>query len=203
MSAFVSPDAFAAFLRVVFIDISLAGDNAIVIALAASGLMPELRSRAIVFGTLAAAVLRIVFALAAVQLLDVTGLSLIGGVILLWVCWKLWGELRDGQGLSAGCDVAVPGPSGKSLHQAVWQIVVADVSMSLDNVLAVAGGARHHDEVLVFGLVMSVALMAMAASLISNLLHRFRWIGIIGLLVILYVAFEMIVTGAEDVLHTL
>jgi YjbE family integral membrane protein len=189
------------FFRVALVDVALAGDNAIVIAMAAVGLPPRLRTRAIAIGIALATVLRILFASVTVQLLHVVGLSLIGGLLLFWVCWKMWRELAEAQPEDAddgapGSDVAT---SSKTLRQAVTQIIVADVSMSLDNVLAVAGASREQPVVLVFGLIFSIGLMGFAAALLSNLLNRFRWIGYLGLLVILYIAVEMTTTGAYEV----
>lgn len=208
----LSADAYAALLQVVMIDLVLAGDNAIVIGLAAAGLTPAQRSRAVLFGILAATALRIVFAVATTHLLQVVGLALAGGILLLWVCWKMWRELHTPDemrqdaaeivtGIDLNADGAVAGHSrSKTLGQAIGQIVIADVSMSLDNVLAVAGAAREHPAVLVVGLVVSIALMGVAASLIAQLLHRHRWIAYIGLAMILYVAIEMIQRGALEIL---
>jgi YjbE family integral membrane protein len=198
--------------QVILIDLVLAGDNAVVIGLAAAGLPKDLRSRAILIGIIAATVMRIGFALITTQLLAVTGLLLAGGLLLLWVCWKMYQELTvshaqhhaaieavSDQDLDSSGGVAEGAPR-KSLRDAVIQIIVADVSMSLDNVLAVAGAAQHHPEVLIFGLVLSVALMGIAASFIARLLGRFRWIAWVGLLVILYVAVRMIYEGADQLL---
>jgi YjbE family integral membrane protein len=198
-----TPVALSALLQVIMIDLVLAGDNAIVIGLAAAGLPQAQRSKAILIGVIAATVLRIVFAGVATQLLQIVGLLLAGGILLLWVCWKMWRELRGAQ--HAQGEVGQPheaaggGPSNKTFAQAAWQIVVADVSMSLDNVLAVAGAAREHPYVLIFGLVLSIALMGIAANFIARLLHRYHWIGYIGLAIILYVAGDMIYRGALDV----
>jgi YjbE family integral membrane protein len=197
----LSPDAIAALLQVIMIDLVLAGDNAVVIGLAAAGLARAQRARAILVGIAAATVLRILFAIFAVQLLDIVGLLLAGGILLLWVCWKMWRELRGPShkeidaALTAG-NAHVP---HKSFAQAAWQIVVADVSMSLDNVLAVAGAAREHPAALVFGLGLSIVLMGVAASVIARLLNRQRWIAYVGLAIILYVAFDMIWRGAHEV----
>jgi YjbE family integral membrane protein len=165
------------------------------------------RKKAILIGVLAATILRIVFAVITVHLLAILGLLLVGGILLLWVCWKMWRELRtshedEEEATRVLADGAESSPSKaprKTLLQAAIQIVVADVSMSLDNVLAVAGAARDHFTVLVVGLVFSVALMGLAASLIARLLHRYRWIAYIGLLIILYVALDMIYRGALEV----
>lgn len=198
-------DALTSLLQVIMIDLVLAGDNAIVIGLAAAGLPKAQRSKAILIGIIAATVLRIVFAGIAAQLLQIVGLLLSGGILLLWVCWKMWRELRSMQHAECGTDgpaqhdMVDGNPPRKTFAQAAWQIVVADVSMSLDNVLAVAGAAREHPYVLIFGLVLSVALMGIAANFIASLLHRYRWIGYLGLAIILYVAVDMIYRGAIDV----
>ena len=194
----LAPSAVAAYLQVIFIDVVLSGDNAVVIGLAAAGLRLELRRRAIMIGIVAATGIRIAFALAATQLLAITGLLLAGGLLLLWVCWKMYAELRQVEDASAG-DGAGTGRE-KTLTQAIVQIVLADVSMSLDNVLAVAGAAREHLSALIFGLILSVVLMGVAASWIARLLHRFRWIAWIGLAIIAYVALAMIYEGADQLL---
>jgi YjbE family integral membrane protein len=189
------------------IDLVLAGDNAIVIGLAAAGLPEEQRKKAILAGILAATVLRIGFASITVQLLQVIGLLLAGGVLLLWVCWKMWRELRNShhhqpkfQDLSAARTMDAAGAGHqKTLGQAIWQITIADVSMSLDNVLAVAGAAREHPVILIFGLGLSIALMGFAASFIARLLEKHRWVAYVGLLIILYVAFDMSYRGAMEV----
>jgi YjbE family integral membrane protein len=186
-------------LQVVMIDLVLAGDNAIVIGLAASGLDTKLRGRAILIGIVAATVLRIAFAAFTIELLEIVGLLLAGGVLLLWVCWKMWRELRNSR-RATSAEVAGGGTlAPKTLWQAAWQIIVADVSMSLDNVLAVAGAAREHPAALVFGLGLSIVMMGVAASLIARLLERHRWITYIGLAVILYVAGDMIYRGFLEV----
>jgi YjbE family integral membrane protein len=186
-------------LQVVMIDLVLAGDNAIVIGLAASGLEAKLRGRAILIGIIAATVLRIAFAAFTIELLEIVGLLLAGGVLLLWVCWKMWRELRSSRHATLA-EVASGGTlAPKTLWQAAWQIIVADVSMSLDNVLAVAGAAREHPPALVFGLALSIVMMGVAASLIARLLERHRWITYIGLAVILYVAGDMIYRGFLEV----
>jgi YjbE family integral membrane protein len=207
----LSGDAVAALFQVILIDLVLAGDNAIVIGLAAAGLPKEQRAKAILVGVVAATVLRILFAVMATWLLAIIGLLLAGGILLLWVCWKMWRELRGsaaehnaaqealaGQESSALCRNA-PAASSKTFAQAAWQIVIADVSMSLDNVLAVAGAAREHPLVLIFGLGLSVALMGIAASFIARLLNRYRWIAYVGLAIILYVALHMIFEGISEV----
>ena len=186
-------------LQVVMIDLVLAGDNAIVIGLAASGLEAKLRGRAILIGIVAATVLRIAFAAFTIELLEIVGLLLAGGILLLWVCWKMWRELRNSR-RATSAEVASGGTlAPKTLWEAAWQIIVADVSMSLDNVLAVAGAAREHPAALVFGLGLSIVMMGVAASLIARLLERHRWITYIGLAVILYVAGDMIYRGFLEV----
>jgi len=196
-----SQDATLALLQVIMIDLVLAGDNAVVIGLAAAGLPKERRSRAILVGIIAATVLRIMFASIAIELLTIVGLLFAGGVLLLWVCWKMWRELRgpnqnDTEAALGGRSAHVP---RKTFAQAARQIVVADISMSLDNVLAVAGAARDHPGALVFGLGLSIVLMGVAAGLIARLLNRHRWIAYVGLAIILYVACDMVWRGAHEV----
>ncbi len=191
--------------QILLIDIVLAGDNAIVVGMAASGGLPPAQQRqAIIWGIAAATVMRIAFAAITTQLLAIVGLTLAGGILLLWVCWKMYRELRGAAAAEAlraesvdGHDSA--GPPRKTLRQAIVQILIADVSMSLDNVLAVAGAARGHTWVLVLGLVISVALMGVAATFIAELLNRHRWIAWVGLAVILYVALRMIWDGSQEV----
>jgi YjbE family integral membrane protein len=203
MTEFITTEALSALLQVILIDLVLAGDNAVVIGLAAAGLPAEQRRRAIVVGIIAATGLRIVFAGVATQLLQVIGLLLAGGVLLLWVCWKMWRELREQAAHTelafshGGGGSAAPAPR-KTFGQAAAQIVAADVSMSLDNVLAVAGAAREHPYILVFGLVLSVALMGIAADLLGRVLQKQRWIAYVGLAIIVYVAFEMIYRGSLE-----
>jgi YjbE family integral membrane protein len=203
---------FSSFFQVIMIDLVLAGDNAVVIGLAAAGLPPDLRRKAILIGIGAATIMRIGFALITTQLLAVTGLLLAGGVLLLWVCWKMYQELTTSQEEHTTATEAVTGEdinrdgtvgggkARKTLRQAVTQIVIADVSMSLDNVLAVAGAAQDHPEVLIFGLVLSVALMGVASSFIATLLNKHRWIAWVGLVIILYVALKMVYEGADQLL---
>jgi len=195
----MSPDQFWSLIQVILVDLMLAADNAIVIGLAAASVPAALRPRVIMLGIAAAAVLRILFALVTVQLLQIVGLVLAGGLLLLWVCWKLWRELRNSRN-NTEADDEEPSVQTKSLRQAVFQIIVADVSMSLDNVLAVAGIARHEPVILVFGLALSVALMAFAATLIARLLERYSWIAYIGLAVILQVALFMIWEGSQELM---
>jgi YjbE family integral membrane protein len=210
MTEVITSEALATLLQVVMIDLVLAGDNAVVIGLAAAGLAPEHGKRAIIIGILAATVLRIILATVATQLLRVLGLLLAGGILLLWVCWKMWRELRaasqdqqETDDMLVGRDPRHDGATArqlprKSFSQAAVQIVVADISMSLDNVLAVAGAAREHPFVLAFGLLLSVTLMGIGANLLGRLLQKHRWMGYVGLAIVLYVACEMIYRGAHQ-----
>ena len=199
-----------AFAQVIMIDLVLAGDNAIVIGMAAAGLPPEQRRKAIFYGIIAATVMRIMLAVVTVQLLAIVGLLFAGGLLLLWVSWKLWEDLRTTAeqermaeealtetDLNADGTIAAQ-QQEKTFGRAITQIMVADISMSLDNVLAVAGAAKEHPAALIFGLALSIALMGLAAAWIARLLNRHRWIAYIGLLVIVFVAFRMIYQGAED-----
>jgi YjbE family integral membrane protein len=207
---FLSTDVLNVLLQVVLIDLVLAGDNAIVIGLAAAGLPQAQRGKAILIGIVVATMLRVLFAGLATQILQIVGLLLAGGILLLWVCWKMWRELRaSAAGPREAKEAAAAGASAvanaegkprKTLVQASWQIIVADVSMSLDNVLAVAGAARERPVVMIFGLGLSIAMMGVAASFIARLLHNHRWIAYVGLAVIVYVAVEMIVRGTLDVM---
>jgi len=205
--------ALAAFFNVIMIDLVLAGDNAVVIGLAAAGLAPDLRRKAILIGIAAATVLRICFALITAQLLALGGgLLIAGGLLLLWVCWKMYREMvvphehaHEAQEALEDADRNADGTIAgrapkKTLRQAVTNIVIADVSMSLDNVLAVAGAARHHEVALIFGLGLSVVLMGLAASLVAGILTRYRWIAWLGLVIILYVAIRMLYEGADAAL---
>ena len=210
-SSFLTSEALVALGQVLFIDIVLAGDNAIVVGMAAAGLPAVQRRKAIFWGIAAATIMRIAFASITVQLLSVVGIVFAGGVLLLWVCWKMYRELRDGsghdpdaitdqhEGAEALDGEEVPGAPRKTLRQAITQILVADISMSLDNVLAVAGAAKDHPYILILGLAVSVVLMGVAATFIAKLLDRHRWIAWIGLLVILYVAAKMIYEGTFQI----
>jgi len=203
MTEFITAEALTALFQVILIDLVLAGDNAVVIGLAAAGLPAEQRRRAIIVGIAAATVLRIAFAGVATQLLQVIGLLLAGGVLLLWVCWKMWRELREQThaselAFSHGGGAGAAPVQRKTFGQAAVQIVAADVSMSLDNVLAVAGAAREHPYILAFGLLLSVALMGVAADLLGRVLQKQRWIAYVGLAIIVYVAFEMIYRGSLE-----
>jgi YjbE family integral membrane protein len=203
IASMITPQAVAAFFEILFIDIVLAGDNAIVIGALAAGLPADQRRKVIMIGVFAALVLRIAFALVVTQLLQIVGLVLAGGLLLLWVAWRMYREIRH-KGESAGSDeVEGDERSGlkpaKTLVSAAWGVALADVSMSLDNVLAVAGAARDHPWVLVFGLVLSVLLMGAAANVVARYIDRYRWIAWAGLLVILWVALKMIYEGAGHV----
>ncbi len=201
-SNITEPAAFSAFLQVLMIDLVLAGDNAIVVGALAAGLPPEQRRKVILIGVLAALVLRIAFALVVTQLLQIIGLILVGGLLLLWVSWKMWRDLRHA-GESAGSP-EIDGDehsglrSAKSFTGAVWAVAIADVSMSLDNVLAVAGAARDHPGILIVGLIFAVALMGLAANVIAKYIERYRWIAYVGLAVIVFVAGKMIYDGWVD-----
>jgi len=213
MLELISSQSLTALFQVVMIDLALAGDNAVAVGLAASGLPEHQRRRAIVLGLMAAVAMLIGFALITVQLLQLVGLLLAGGFLLLWVCWKMWRELRQqGREESAEGEAALEAATGvtigahprhvakaKTMGQALTQILVADLTMSLDNVLAVAGAAREHPQVLVAGLLLSITLMGVAASWIAKLLHRFRWLGYIGLAIVFYVALHMIWEGHRTV----
>lgn len=203
IASILTPAAIGAFFEILAIDIVLAGDNAIVVGALAAGLPAEQRRKVIIIGVLAALVLRIAFALIVTQLLQIVGLVLAGGLLLLWVAWKMWRELRH-KGESPGSDEIVGDEhsgtrAAKSFASAAWGVAVADVSMSLDNVLAVAGAARDHPWVLVFGLILSVILMGVAANFIARYIERYRWIAWVGLVVILWVALKMVWEGAHHV----
>ncbi|HEX4800412.1 MAG: YjbE family putative metal transport protein [Myxococcales bacterium] len=199
----ISASAFAAFLQILFIDIVLAGDNAIVVGALAAGLPAAQRRKVILVGVLAALVLRIAFALLVTQLLQIVGLILAGGILLLWVAWRMYREIRHKDESVGSEEIVGDEHSGlkpaKSFASAAWGVALADVSMSLDNVLAVAGAAREHPWVLVFGLFLSVLLMGVAANFIARYIDRYRWIAWVGLLVILWVAVRMIYEGAGHV----
>jgi len=205
MADLLTQASLAAFVQVIIIDLVLAGDNAVVIGLAAAGLPRERRGRAILVGILAATGLRILFAGVAIELLAIVGLLLAGGILLLWVCWKMWRELRGPGKAATEAALTQANAQGnahaprKTFAQAAWQIVLADISMSLDNVLAVAGAAREHPVALVFGLGLSIVLMGVAATFIARLLNRHRWIAYVGLAIILYVALDMIWRGALEI----
>jgi YjbE family integral membrane protein len=201
-SNITEPAAFAIFMQVLMIDLVLAGDNAIVVGALAAGLPADQRRKVILIGVLAALVLRVLFALIVTQLLQIVGLILVGGLLLLWVSWKMYRELHH-TGQSAGSpEIAGDETSGirpaKSFAAAAWAVAIADVSMSLDNVLAVAGAARDHPGIMIVGLIFAVAMMGLAANIIAKYIERYRWIAYVGLAVIVYVAVKMIYDGWVD-----
>jgi YjbE family integral membrane protein len=192
-----SQGGLAALAQVLMIDVMLAGDNAVVIGMAAARVPPAIRAKVIFAGLAAAVLFRLGMAVIAVRLLGIIGLTLAGGVLLLWVAWRFWRDLSRHHPNQVQMDAK------GSLGRAIFQIVLADISMSLDNVLAVAGAAREHLDVLAIGLLLSVALMGAAAGLIARLLDRFRWISYLGLAVVIYVALSMIWSGSHDVTQVL
>ncbi len=204
----VSYSEFVAIFQVILIDLILAGDNAIVVGMAAAGVAPEYRKKVILYGIGLAVIMRIIFAGITIQLLNIVGLALVGGLLLLWVCWKLYRDLRleaeakvalDAGGDASTADVRDRSPKAqKTLRAAVIQVAIADISMSLDNVLAVAGAANNHMTALIIGKSLSVILMGIGATLIARLLQKYQWIGYIGLLLILYVAALMIWRGSHE-----
>jgi YjbE family integral membrane protein len=196
-----------ALLQIMVIDVVLAGDNAIVVGLAASRVQPELRAKVIFWGLAGAVALRIIFAAITAQLLAIVGLTFAGGILLLWVCWKMYREIRSGtvaheeEGRPHAVGAAVTPPDAirpMSFWSAIIQILIADVSMSLDNVLAVAGAAKGHLWVLVVGLLLSIVLMAIAATYIAKLLARYHWITWVGLAIILFVGLDMVWRGSSE-----
>ena len=201
-SNITEPAALAAFLQVLMIDLVLAGDNAIVVGALAAGLPADQRKKVILIGVLAALVLRIAFALVVQQLMGIVGLIFIGGILLAWVAWKMWRELRHTGQSHGSPEIDGDEHSGlkpaKSFAGAAWAVAVADVSMSLDNVLAVAGAAREHPGIMIVGLIFAVALMGLAANIIAKYIERYRWIAYFGLAVIVYVAVKMIYEGWVD-----
>ncbi|HUA54438.1 MAG TPA: TerC family protein [Candidatus Sulfotelmatobacter sp.] len=201
MESWLSATNLSALAEVMFVNVVLSGDNAVVVGMAAAGLEPRLRNRAIAAGIVGATVLRIVFSLIASQMLTVVGLTFVGGALLAWVSWKMWVELRE-----ARIEGDAEDPGGrvvefpqKTFAAAMWQILVADVSMSLDNVLAVVGIARTNLMMLAIGLVMSILLMGVASSLIAGLLARYRWISYVGLALIVFVAASMLWDGSREI----
>jgi YjbE family integral membrane protein len=203
MDSFLTAGALVALGEVLMIDIILAGDNAIVVGALAAGLPPEQRKKVIAIGIAAALVLRIIFALTVSWLLGIVGLILAGGLLLLWVAWKMFRELRHDQGNAGSPEILGDEHAGvgkaKTFASAAWGVALADVSMSLDNVLAVAGAAKDHPYILIFGLVLSVALMGLAANFIAKYIERFRWIAWVGLAVIVWVAGKMVWEGWHEV----
>ena len=201
MESWLSAANLSALVQVIFVNVVLSGDNAVVVGMAAAGLAPRQRHKAIAAGIIGATVLRIVFSLIASQLLMVVGLTFLGGALLAWVCWRMWIELRQAH-IEANADdpreQVVEFPH-KTFAAAMWQIVVADVSMSLDNVLAVVGIARTNLVMLAIGLVMSILLMGVASSLIAGLLARYRWISYVGLALIVFVSASMLWDGGREI----
>ncbi len=189
-----------AFISIIFIDLVLSGDNALIIGMAASGLPPELRKKAIIYGTIVATVMRIGFSAITYQLLDILGLTLAGGILLLWVAYRLWQDIRSSKSTQAdGHKQGTNAATQKTFFSAMMSIVIADVTMSLDNVLAVAGAAHGAPAMLVFGLILSIILMAFAANHIAKLLEKHSWIAYVGLVIIAYVAGDMIFRGSSEV----
>ena len=196
-----------AYGQIVIADLILSGDNALIIGMAAAGLAPELRKKAILFGMVIAAVLRIIFAVIATTLLGIPGILFIGSVLLFWVCWRLFQEIREGMELDAQAALETTGdpsqgytgPPRKTMAAALISITIADVSMSLDNVLAVAAIANGDKQILIFGLGLAILLMAFAATMIMKLLANYPWISWLGLIVLLYVAGEMMYRGFFDI----
>lgn len=200
-------DTIADYGKIVIADLILSGDNALIIGMAAAGLAPELRKKAILYGMIIAAVLRIVFAVIATTLLGIPGILFVGSLLLFWVCWRLFHEIREGMDADAHAAMAAAeddeqgytGPPRKTLYAALVSITIADVSMSLDNVLAVAAIADGDQTKLVFGLGLAILLMAFAATLIMKILTKYPWISWLGLIVLLYVAGEMLFRGFFDI----
>jgi len=194
-------DSASKLLQILFVDLVLAGDNAIVIGLVAARFSPEYRRKVIIWGVGAAVVLRVLFALLTVQLLAIKGIALIGGLLLLYVCWKLWQELRSSGKVLEDADPAAPGgEENPPMGSAVLQIILADLSMSLDNVIAVAGIADGHNVLLVVGLTISILFMMFFANWIANMLQKHRWIGYAGLAIIFYVSLQLVYDGTLDIL---
>jgi YjbE family integral membrane protein len=204
-SNITEPAAFAVFMQVLLLDLVLAGDNAIVVGALAAGLPPEQRKKVILIGVIAALVLRVIFALMVTWLLGITGLVLAGGLLLLWVAWKMYRDVTRNEATESPGSPEIAGdensgiPAAKSFAGAAWSVAIADISMSLDNVLGVAGAAKDHPGIMVVGLIFAVALMGLAANIIAQYIERYRWIAWIGLAVIVYVAAKMIWEGWHEV----
>jgi YjbE family integral membrane protein len=199
-----SPTALAAFLQVLMIDIVLAGDNAIVVGALAAGLPADQRKKVIFIGVIAALVLRVIFALMVTWLMGIIGLIFVGGLLLVWVAWKMYRDLHRNEATESPGSPEIAGDENsgiapaKSFAAATWAVAIADVSMSLDNVLAVAGAAKDHPGIMIIGLIFAVALMGIAANIIAKYIERYRWIAWVGLVVIVYVAIKMIYDGLYD-----
>jgi YjbE family integral membrane protein len=198
MESFIHFSALSALLQVIMIDLLLAADNTIVVGLVASGLPVAQRKKVVFIGVMAATFLRVIFALVVSYLLAIVGLLLAGGMLLAWVAWKMWRELRRTHE-----EYELSGTPPKTFREAVTQIIVADIAMSLDNVLAVAGAAREHIWVLIFGLTFSMFLMALASTWLANFLQRYRWLAYVGLLIVLYVSIDMMWKGGHDIINSL
>ncbi len=197
-------DGFSKLLQILFVDLVLAGDNAIVIGMVASRFNPEYRKKVIFWGVGIAVIMRVVFALLTVELLKIVGLTFIGGLLLLWICWKLWQELQESGAREAeSTEEQHVVQENPPLMSAVWQIIIADLSMSIDNVVAVAGIADGNSGLLVIGLALSVIFMMFFATYIANLLEKHRWIGYLGLAVIFYVSLKLIYNGGLELLPLL
>ena len=199
----LSPE-LSTLVMIIVIDIVMSGDNAIIIGMAAAGLPPDLRKKAIMYGIVGATALRIVFAVLVVLLLEMKGLKFAGGLLLLWVCWRMWRDIRADHSveeIAAAAEATSAKGLEKTLRTAMVNIIVADVSMSLDNVLAVAGAARDHMNMLIFGLVLSISLMGVTANYIARLLERYSWISYLGLFIIAYVAIDMIWSGGCEIIE--
>ncbi len=204
-SNITEPAAFAVFMQVLLLDLVLAGDNAIVVGALAAGLPADQRKKVILIGVVAALVLRVIFALMVTWLLGITGLVLAGGLLLLWVAWKMYRDVTRSEATESPGSPEIVGdensgiPAAKSFAGAAWSVAVADISMSLDNVLGVAGAAKDHPGIMVVGLIFAVALMGLAANIIAQYIERYRWIAWVGLAVIVYVAGKMIWEGWDEV----
>lgn len=204
-SNITEPAAFAVFMQVLLLDLVLAGDNAIVVGALAAGLPADQRKKVILIGVVAALVLRVIFALMVTWLLGITGLVLAGGLLLLWVAWKMYRDVTRSEATESPGSPEIAGdensgiPAAKSFAGAAWSVAVADISMSLDNVLGVAGAAKDHPGIMVVGLIFAVALMGLAANIIAQYIERYRWIAWVGLAVIVYVAGKMIWEGWDEV----
>lgn len=200
-SNITSPAAFSTFLTVIGLDLVLAADNAIIVGALAAGLPAEQRRKVIIIGVVAALILRILFALVVVQLMQVVGLIFVGGLLLVWVAWKMWREISHNSAVHSAGSPEISGDEtsgikpAKSFWAAAWAVGVADVSMSLDNVLAVAGAAKDHPGIMIVGLIFAVALMGVAANYLARLIERYKWIAYIGLVLVIYVAVKMMYEG--------